>query len=105
MVLLSILMSHNLYCRRVILEQQLASLGISGEEQNNLLKELERKETEYIRLRRHKISVDDFELLTIIGQGAFGLVHMFCFKFFLRLNIRVLENSKRASKVQLRKFY
>lgn len=40
----------------------------------NLLKELERKETEYIRLKRHKISVDDFELLTIIGRGAFGEV-------------------------------
>lgn len=44
------------------------------EEQMNLIKDLERKETEYMRLRRHKICVDDFELLTIIGRGAFGEV-------------------------------
>ncbi|KAL8498065.1 hypothetical protein ACS0TY_021410 [Phlomoides rotata] len=40
------------------------------------MKELERKETEYMRLKRHKISVDDFELLTIIGRGAFGEVRL-----------------------------
>jgi hypothetical protein len=38
------------------------------------MKDLERKETEYVRLKRHKICVDDFELLTIIGRGAFGEV-------------------------------
>lgn len=27
-----------------------------------------------MRLKRHKICVDDFELLTIIGRGAFGEV-------------------------------
>ncbi|RWW76487.1 hypothetical protein BHE74_00015422 [Ensete ventricosum] len=42
--------------------------------QINMLKDLERKETEYMRLKRHKICVDDFELLTIIGRGAFGEV-------------------------------
>lgn len=47
------------------------------EEQINLIKDLERKETEYMRLRRHKICVDDFELLTIIGRGAFGEVRDF----------------------------
>lgn len=40
----------------------------------NLLKELERTETEYIRLKRQKFCVDDFDLLTIIGRGAFGEV-------------------------------
>ena len=44
------------------------------EEQLNRIKDLERKETEYMRLTRHKLSVDDFELLTIIGRGAFGEV-------------------------------
>lgn len=42
--------------------------------QINLIKDLERKETEFMRLKRHKICVDDFELLTIIGRGAFGEV-------------------------------
>jgi len=57
-----------------VLERKLASSDVSEEEQVNILKELERKETEYMRLKRHKICVDDFDLLTIIGRGAFGEV-------------------------------
>ncbi|KAK6140731.1 hypothetical protein DH2020_025529 [Rehmannia glutinosa] len=58
--------------RRWILERKLASSDVPEEEQINLIKDLERKETEFMRLRRNKICVDDFELLTIIGRGAFG---------------------------------
>lgn len=63
--------------RRWILERKLADAEVSVEEQNNLLKYLEKKETEYMRLQRHKMGVDDFELLTIIGRGAFGEVALF----------------------------
>ncbi|GJN32186.1 hypothetical protein PR202_gb20670 [Eleusine coracana subsp. coracana] len=62
--------------RRFKLERQLASSQVPKEQQINLIKDLERKETEYIRLKRHKICVDDFELLTIIGRGAFGEVRL-----------------------------
>ncbi|XP_031373133.1 serine/threonine-protein kinase 38-like [Punica granatum] len=62
--------------RRSELEKQLAALHVSEEEQMNLLKDLERTETEYMRLKRHKICVDDFHLLTIIGRGAFGEVRL-----------------------------
>ncbi|KAJ8535498.1 hypothetical protein K7X08_023218 [Anisodus acutangulus] len=62
--------------RRWILERKLASSDVPKEEQVNLIKDLEQKETEYMRLRRHKICVDDFELLTIIGRGAFGEVRL-----------------------------
>jgi len=62
--------------RRWVLEQQLASSGVSEEEQMHFIKDLERKETEYMRLQRHKMGVDDFELLTIIGRGAFGEVKL-----------------------------
>ena len=61
-------------CRRWVLERKLASSDVPKEEQINLIKDLERKETEFMRLKRHKICVDDFELLTIIGRGAFGEV-------------------------------
>lgn len=80
--------------RRWILERKLASSRVPQEEQINLIKDLERKETEYMRLKRHKICVDDFELLTIIGRGAFGevcgyMIHLyglaFCGFFFLLL--------------------
>jgi len=47
---------------------------VPKEEQINLLKDLERKETEFMRLKRNRISVNDFELLTIIGRGAYGEV-------------------------------
>lgn len=57
-----------------MLEKKLASSDVPEEEQINLLKDLERKESDYMRLKRHKICVDDFDLLTIIGRGAFGEV-------------------------------
>ncbi len=56
------------------MERKLADAEVTEEEQNDLLKDLERRETEYMRLQRHKMGVDDFELLTIIGRGAFGEV-------------------------------
>ncbi|KAL2327229.1 hypothetical protein Fmac_020656 [Flemingia macrophylla] len=62
--------------RRLVLQKQLESSQVPEEEQLNLLKDLERKETEYIRLKRNKICVDDFDLLTIIGRGAFGEVRL-----------------------------
>lgn len=62
--------------RRWILERQLAASDVPKEEQLNLIKDLERKETEFMRLKRNKISVDDFEPLTIIGRGAFGEVRL-----------------------------
>ncbi|KAL2545040.1 AGC kinase family protein [Forsythia ovata] len=62
--------------RRWILERKLASSDVPKEEQINLIKDLERKETEFMRLRRNKICVDDFELLTIIGRGAYGEVRL-----------------------------
>lgn len=61
-------------CSRVLLEQKLADADVSQEDQTNLLKFLEKKETEYMRLQRHKMGADDFELLTMIGKGAFGEV-------------------------------
>lgn len=52
----------------------LATSDVPEEEQMNMLKDLERKETEYMRLKRKRVSVADFELLTIIGRGSFGEV-------------------------------
>ncbi|KAL3517711.1 hypothetical protein ACH5RR_020300 [Cinchona calisaya] len=62
--------------RRTLLEKKLADADVSEEDQNNLLKFLEKKETEYMRLQRHKMGADDFELLTMIGKGAFGEVRV-----------------------------
>ncbi|XP_058094605.1 uncharacterized protein LOC131240407 isoform X2 [Magnolia sinica] len=62
--------------RRCTLEKKLADADVSEEDQNNLIKFLEKKETEYMRLQRHKMGADDFELLTMIGKGAFGEVRI-----------------------------
>ncbi|XP_078427850.1 uncharacterized protein LOC144700255 isoform X2 [Wolffia australiana] len=62
--------------RRWSLERKLADANVSEEEQSNILKRLERKETEYMRLQRHKMCVGDFDLLTMIGKGAFGEVRI-----------------------------
>lgn len=47
---------------------------VSSEEEEMMLRNLEKRETEYMRLQRHKVGIDDFEQLTIIGKGAFGEV-------------------------------
>ena len=77
MVLLGDVFVFMLSCRRNILEKKLADAEVSEEEQNNLLKYLEKKETDYMRLQRHKMGSDDFEPLTMIGKGAFGEVCTF----------------------------
>nr|GEY22698.1 serine/threonine-protein kinase 38-like [Tanacetum cinerariifolium] len=61
------------YCEGNI-EKKLADSDVSEEDQNNLLRSLDNKESEYMRLQMHKMGVDDFELLTMIGNGAFGEV-------------------------------
>ena len=60
-----------------MLEQKIASLDVSEKEQHELLEDLQRKETEYTRLMRNRLCVDDFDLLSIIGRGAFGEVSLF----------------------------
>lgn len=62
--------------RRHVLERKLADADVTEEEQSNILKYLEKKETEYMRLQRHKMGADDFEPLTMIGKGAFGEVRI-----------------------------
>ena len=62
--------------RRRSLEARLGSGEVSESEFEQALRELQRKETQYMRLQRHRMSVEDFELLTIIGRGAFGEVRL-----------------------------
>ena len=35
------------------------------------------KETDFLRLKRSRLGVDDFESLKVIGRGAFGEVNRF----------------------------
>lgn len=60
--------------RRRALQMRAEEAQVSSEEQEEMLRNLERKETEYMRLQRRKVGIDDFEQLTVIGKGAFGEV-------------------------------
>ncbi|KAF9599959.1 hypothetical protein IFM89_001994 [Coptis chinensis] len=62
--------------RRWALQRRAQEAQVSSEEQQEMMRSLERKETEYMRLQRHKVGIDDFELLTLIGRGAFGEVRL-----------------------------
>lgn len=60
--------------RRRALQMRAQEAKVSSEEEEEMLRDLERRETEFMRLQRHKVGIDDFELLTVIGKGAFGEV-------------------------------
>ncbi|KAJ4962595.1 hypothetical protein NE237_022534 [Protea cynaroides] len=62
--------------RRWALQRRAQEAQISNEEKQEMLRNLERRETEYMRLQRHKMGIDDFEQLTVIGRGAFGEVRL-----------------------------
>lgn len=69
------------WCRRRTLQRRAQEAQIPSEEQEKMLRNLEKRETEYMRLQRHKVGIDDFEQLTVIGKGAFGEVNnkpLFC---------------------------
>ncbi|KAI3465351.1 hypothetical protein Pfo_022014 [Paulownia fortunei] len=62
--------------RRRALQRRAQEAQVSSEEEERMLRNLEKRETEYMRLQRHKVGIDDFEQLTIIGKGAFGEVRL-----------------------------
>ncbi|XP_050212368.1 uncharacterized protein LOC126663262 [Mercurialis annua] len=62
--------------RRQALQRNAQEARVSSEEEELMLKNLARRETEYMRMQRRKIGMDDFEQLTVIGKGAFGEVRL-----------------------------
>lgn len=62
--------------RRREFQRKVQEAQLPVEEQDEMMRSLARRETEYMRLQRRKIGIDDFELLTVIGKGAFGEVHL-----------------------------
>lgn len=78
-----------------MLEKKLADAEATEEEQSNILKYLEKKETEYMRLQRHKMGAEDFEPLTMIGKGAFGEV----FSLSVSLSLSRLPQNIQMKKV------
>lgn len=62
--------------RRLELESELTSQNWSGERKNRQLASLGKKESQFLRLRRTRLSLEDFETVKVIGKGAFGEVRL-----------------------------
>ncbi|CCD25638.1 serine/threonine protein kinase CBK1 NDAI_0F03200 [Naumovozyma dairenensis CBS 421] len=62
--------------RRVELENELASHEWSEERRNRQLASLGKKESQFLRLRRTRLSLEDFHTVKVIGKGAFGEVRL-----------------------------
>ena len=63
-------------CRRLKLEEEIQTDGLTGSERRAVVDDYERRERDYTRLQRHRLSVADFEPLRLIGKGAFGEVRI-----------------------------
>lgn len=64
--------------RRLELENKLLAEGatMSEERRTRQLQNLGHKESQFLRLRRTKLSLDDFVTVKVIGKGAFGEVRL-----------------------------
>jgi protein-serine/threonine kinase len=62
--------------RRIGFEQQLNAGEISSERKNRETQLFGKNESHYLRLRRTRLSLDDFNTVKVIGKGAFGEVRL-----------------------------
>ncbi|KAF9567304.1 kinase-like protein [Agrocybe pediades] len=63
--------------RRVELERRLQNESMMSEERKNRqLQQLGKKESNFLRLKRTKLGLDDFRTVKVIGKGAFGEVRL-----------------------------
>jgi len=62
--------------RREQLEKTMESMKLSHDVKRQMQAKLEQEETKYARQRRKKITVNDFDIVAIVGRGAFGEVRV-----------------------------
>lgn len=68
---------HKLICFRLAkLEESLKDENLSEEQRHEKRLQHAQKETEFLRLKRSRLGVEDFEPLKVIGRGAFGEVRL-----------------------------
>lgn len=65
-----------LFFRRTELERKLETEPGSEERKHRQLAALGRKESQFLRLRRTRLGLDDFVTVKVIGKGAFGEVRL-----------------------------
>eukprot|EP01097_Dermamoeba_algensis_P008828 TRINITY_DN603_c0_g4_i1.p1 TRINITY_DN603_c0_g4~~TRINITY_DN603_c0_g4_i1.p1 ORF type:complete len:543 (+),score=136.16 TRINITY_DN603_c0_g4_i1:95-1630(+) len=62
--------------RKQKFQAKMAEINIPEEQKQRMKSELFKKETEYIRLRRIKLTGQQFDSIKLIGRGAFGEVRL-----------------------------
>lgn len=74
-----------MFRRLAKLEESLKDDSLSETEKEEKRQQHAQKETEFLRLKRSRLGVDDFEPLKVIGRGAFGEVsaHIGCITLYL----------------------
>lgn len=60
-----------------LLEEKLQKEHCSEEKKSRQLMSLGKKESQYLRLRRTRLGIQDFQTVKVIGKGAFGLVTIY----------------------------
>lgn len=65
-----------LYYRLAKLEESLKDEGLTEAQKQEKRQQHAQKETEFLRLKRSRLGVEDFEPLKVIGRGAFGEVRL-----------------------------
>ena len=69
------------------LEESMKEEGLNELQKNEKRAQHALKETEFLRLKRSRLGVEDFEPLKVIGRGAFGIIKLVqskvSFKFYL----------------------
>ncbi|KAI8980442.1 Serine/threonine-protein kinase CBK1 [Pilobolus umbonatus] len=68
--------AHERNQRRAEIERKLSQEHCSEEKKKRQLMSLGRKESQYLRLRRTRLGLDDFITVKVIGKGAFGEVRL-----------------------------
>ncbi|KAK2961267.1 putative serine/threonine protein kinase [Blattamonas nauphoetae] len=79
--------------RKAALQAKLKTDGIKPEEQEKIMNELKELESMSLRQRRKRIKPSDFQMLTVIGRGAFGEVRV----------VRRIEDNKIFAMKKLKK--
>ncbi|EGG25337.1 putative protein serine/threonine kinase [Cavenderia fasciculata] len=87
--------------RRLYLEKKMEEANLKEEQKSIKRRELDKRETEYIKSRRIRLTGHSFESLKIIGRGAFGEVRLVKMKKNHKLfAMKKLDKSKMIEKHQ-----
>jgi protein-serine/threonine kinase len=88
--------------RGIALEKKMEEMKLSDKKKDKMRKKLDQKETDFIRLRRLRLSTKAFESVAIIGRGAFGEVRLVRMKGTKDLYaMKMLKKSEMIKKDQI----